>query len=291
MKQARTGQPQFYLARAGRAGPLDFAARVPLLRPLKDHRVALIGLGAIGAPSALEFARAGVGELRLLDGDIVEPGTTIRWPFGLDAAGRDKATVLANVITANYPYTTTLGIVHRIGAVDGLLSDIEALSRALDGATLVLDATAEVGLQYLLSDLAAEAGIPYLCASSTAGAWGGVVARVRADGLHGCWSCLQRSLLDGRIAVPREDPAGFLQPSGCAAPTFTGAAFDLAEVALMGVRLAVSILCGGHPDAYPAIDWDVGVVTLRDADGNVLPPTWRTYTLRHPDCPHCNSRS
>jgi len=288
MKRARIGRTQSYLARAGRAGPLDLGERVPLLRPLKNHRVALIGLGAIGAPSALEFARAGVGELRLLDGDIVEPGTTIRWPCGLDAAGRYKATVLTDVITANYPYTTALGIVHRIGAVDSSLSDIEALSGALDGATLVLDATAEVGLQYLLSDLAAEAGIPYLCASSTAGAWGGVVARVRADGLHGCWSCLQRSLLDGRIAAPPVDPAGFLQPPGCAAPTFTGAAFDLAEVALMSVRFAVSTLCDGHPDTYPAIDWDVAVLALRDAQGNVLPPTWRTYTLCHPDCPRCN---
>jgi hypothetical protein len=88
--------------RADRAGISDLATRLPEFRDFQNSKVAVIGLGCIGAPSALEFARSGVGRLSLLDPDIVEAGTTIRWPYGLTAVGRLKAEVLFTEISRNY---------------------------------------------------------------------------------------------------------------------------------------------------------------------------------------------
>ena len=275
-----------YLARAMRAGASDLAARVPELKTLQECKVAVAGLGGIGSPSVLELAKAGVGQLRVLDDDIVEPGTTVRWALGFAAAGVRKAHALRSFIDANYPYTEVVPYVHRIGNVlsDGP-SDIEVLDDFLDGADLIYDATAEVGVQHLLSDLATERRLPYVCVSTTAGAWGGLIARVRPGVTPGCWVCLQHALEDETIPPPPADPNGGTQPAGCVSPTFTGAGFDVSELSLAGVRLAVSTLSAGIAGAYPEVEWDVATVSLREGKDRLITPRWETFVLdRHPAC-------
>ncbi|HEY0995642.1 MAG TPA: hypothetical protein VGD77_06610 [Gemmatimonadaceae bacterium] len=96
---------------------------------------------------------------------------------------------------------------------------------------------------------------------------------------------------DDSLPDPPADPAGTLQPEGCADPTFTGTSFDLVSVAMHGVRLAISTLGEGRPGAYPSADWDVAVIAFRDAEGRLIPPTVQTFPLRrHQRCPVCNAR-
>lgn len=280
-----------YLARAGRAGPTDLAARTPGLAALGSKRVALFGLGALGAPLALELARSGVGELRILDNDFVEPGITVRWPLGLPAAGREKAVALAEEIGLHYPYTKIQVFARRIG--DPLAGDQElrAIDEMLQGADLVLDATAEPGLWHLLSDLAKERSIPYVVAWGTQGAWGGIVAVFRpGDRDRGCWVCLQHSLTDGTIPRAPEDPASRVQPAGCSSPTFTGTCFDLAPVSNVAARVAVGELLKGEAGGYPRADWDVARISVRDNDGTLIPLRVETFTLGlHPGCDSCRT--
>ena len=278
-----------YLARAGRAGRGDLAARVPELAGLREGKDAMFGLGGVGWPSALELARNGVGQLRILDSDFVEVATTVRWAFGIPAAGVYKAIAVKNFIDAHYPYTEVIPYVHRIGGVlGGGRSDLEVVNEILDGVALVYDATAEVGVQSLLSDIAAERRLPYVCVSTTQGAWGGLVARVRPGRTAGCWRCLQHALTDETIPPPPAAPENGVQPAGCASPTFTGASFDIEEVSLCGVRLSASTLLGAGGTAYPEADWDAGIVSLRDgSDGNrrLIAPHWETLPLdKHPSC-------
>jgi molybdopterin/thiamine biosynthesis adenylyltransferase len=284
-----------FYARAVRGGRLDMNGRIPELAPLADSTVAVIGLGALGAPSSLELARAGVGELRLLDFDFVDPGTFVRWPLGLEAAGLLKTTSIPEFLAANYPYAKLKAWTHRIGMVrdvtDVVKSDPEVLDEMLDGATLIYDATAELGVQRLLSDLAREKGIPYICISATEGGWGGMVMRARPGVTEGCWHCLMHHLDTKAIPTPPGDPTGNLQPIGCANPTFTGTGFDLGEVALAGVRLAVATVCAAKEKGYPNYDWDVACLSLRDSDGKLIAPRWDTFPLkRHPHCEACHDR-
>lgn len=280
-----------YFARAGRAGRQDLAQRVPELLNLSQRTIAVVGLGGIGAPSALEFARAGTGELRVLDHDVVEPGTGVRWPRGFQAAGLPKTVALEQLITAEYPYTKVVPYLHRIGGArfhDDIASgpsDLVVLDQLLDGVDLVYDATAEVGVNHLLADLARERRIPYLCVAATPGAWGGMIVRVRPGVTAGCWSCFWYAEADGTLPVPAQDPAGGVQPVGCANPTFTGSSFDIAQVALMGVRLGVGTLTESAPGSYPDANWDVAIGSLRAHNGAVITPQWHTSPLdRHPDC-------
>lgn len=287
-KGSKHKQQETYLARAGRVGLEDMRMRIPELVHLNSRRVAVIGLGTLGAPSAIELARGGLGELRLMDGDIVEPGTSVRWPFGVPVAGRFKAEILASFLNAHYPYCNTLSWTYRIGGITGDGSDLRVLSQVLDGVDLIYDATAEIGVQHLLSELAAEKSIPYICVSSTLGAWGGLMARVRPGLTQGCWFCLQQALTVGAISNPHFDLAGNVQPVGCADPTFTGAGFDLGQIALSGARFAVQTLGAGAESAYPDVDWDVAVLSLRDEVGRAIAPHWETFALdRHPLCERC----
>lgn len=282
----------FYLARSGRAGRSDLASRVPELRPLSKKKIAVVGLGCVGAPSALEFARAGIGELRLLDHDFLEPGTVSRWPLGLAAAGMPKTEALKPFIRDHYPYTKVETWTHMVGsASEQRESDLRVLNNLLQDVDLLYDATAEVGIQHLLSDLAKERHIPYVSVFTTPGAWGGWVTRIRPSITKGCWLCLQHFWEERAIPLPPEDAKELVQPAGCAAPTFTGASFDIMEVVLTGVRLSVATLCSEAADTYPAIDWDVGILSLRDATGRVISPRWETFNLeRHGSCEACKNQ-
>jgi hypothetical protein len=162
---------------------------------------------------------------------------------------------------------------HRIGNIsDSGESEIEVLDKLLESVDLIYDASAEVGVHHLLSALAAERRKPYLLAWATPGAWGGLVARIVPGKTEGCWNCLQWARADGTISNPPADPAGDVQPTGCADPTFTGTSFDLQQVALGAIRLAVATLTSGEAKAYPDFDWDVAVISLRAPDGQVIAP-------------------
>jgi molybdopterin/thiamine biosynthesis adenylyltransferase len=293
-KQQTVTQSMDYLSKAGRLGRDDMRERAPELAPLSTKGVALFGLGCVGAPSALELARAGVRELRILDHDIVDPATTMRWPFGLSAAGRKKVDVISEFLKRDYPYTEVskfdrkLGAARAIAMPDG--SDYDVLKRVVRGTALVYDATAEMGVQYLLSDYARDAGLPYIAIDGTFGGWGGRVCRIDPKRTDGCWLCYQAALTDEVIESPPAKPAGEVQPVGCGDPTFTGAGFDLAQVALTGVRMAVSTLCEDQEAGYPPADWDVLIISFRDQQGKLIAPIMKQHKLvKHPNCPRCGA--
>jgi hypothetical protein len=253
---------------------------------MRTKTVALFGLGTLGAPVALELARAGVGELRILDGDHAEPGPSVRWPFGLPAAGKGKVDSVEAFIQVNYPYTGVRSWRRQLGMPsDANPTDDEVLATMLDGASLVFDATAEHDVQRLLARLAKERGLPYVSVAGMHGGWGGIVFRHLPGVTRGCWQCLQCAVQEGgTIPYPPSDEVTGIQPKGCGDPTFTGTSFDMSTMALDGVRKALGTLCsieGGYPDG----DWDVAVISLRNPDGAACPPRWDVHQLApHPNC-------
>lgn len=260
--------------------------RSPELKGLSTKCVAVVGLGCIGAPSAIEFARAAVGELRLLDADIVEAATVVRWPLGLPAVGHQKANVIAQFIQHNFPLAKVDGMIARIGPPpEGEMPSVEQWRSFFKGVDLLFDATAEMGVSSILSHIATELGIPLICVSATHGGWGGMI--VTSDsGKSGCYDCFLRYFNEGAIPRPPESPAPRVQTSGCADPTYTAAAFDTTELAITGVRTAVSLLTRDAPDAYPLLPCGVGILSLRDQTGASIYPQWQHIPLTvHPECP------
>jgi molybdopterin/thiamine biosynthesis adenylyltransferase len=277
----------WYLTRGERLSDADLLARIPKMAPLADKRVALIGLGALGAPIALELARAQIGELRILDFDYVETGTIVRWPFGLSAVAAPKVDFLTQVLPREYPFTTVAPFPLTIGSalqLDGHAgkreSDFQVIDRMFDGVDLVIDASAEIGIQQFIAHLADERGIPQLTVSATEGARGGIVARIIPNE-SGCWLCLQQALYEGEIEIPPHDEMGTVQPRGCGSSTFTGTAFDLLPIVAQAVRLAVTTLLDGRSGA------DIFVCSLTNPSGA---PQWAAHELeRRSSCSGCGT--
>lgn len=278
--------------KAGRAGIDDLSVRAPELKAIRDKSIGIIGLGCIGAPSAIEFSRTLAKELRILDGDTIDAGTAIRWPLGLLSAGRLKVTALLEFISVCYPQVNVIPIPHYLGRPhenNRAMSDITALDKLIKNVDLIYESSTLLTVGHLISTITWDKGIPLVTVSTTPGAWGGRIARF-IPGKTGCWRCLQHSLnKDGpqefHITPPEFNENGRVQPLGCMSPTFTGAGFDTTSIALAGVRLSIATLLRGHSGGYPDFNWDVAIVNLRNAEGAGIAPEWKTYELKvHPLC-------
>ncbi|WP_127020459.1 ThiF family adenylyltransferase [Flagellimonas beolgyonensis] len=264
----------------------DYMQRIPNSKTLHGKTISIIGLGTIGAPSVIEFAKNGVSKLKLMDFDIVDVSSSSRWPLGIEYSGSSKTLALKQFIDANYPFVDVEIVNHKIGSTSQLFfnNEDEKIKWLLDDCSLLYDASAEEGVNNLISRLCKNRSIPYMSIEARRGAWGGIVMRVVPSETKGCWMCLQYHLNDGTIKPPNEDKNGGIQPQGCGDVTFTGSSFDLQNISLAGVRMAVDVLKVGKQTG----SWDVGILNMVDDKGIEIPPSWEVHKLvKHPDCPYC----
>lgn len=283
-----------YTVKAFYASPEDLAKRIPELWPLQGKTIAVFGLGCLGAPSVLEFARAGIKCVRIVDYDVVDPGTIVRWPLGFSVASQRKTDALKNFISTNYPYTKCEPFPFKVGSVrlePQKESNQELVRKVLYGVDLVYDCTTEIGVHHFLSDYAWHEKIPYIGVAGSLGGWGGRIFRVRPFQNTGCWFCYEKACEDGIIKDPPADPKpdSTFQPAGCGDPTFTAAGFDMLQIAITGVRVAVSTLCEGELNAYPVFEDDAIHICLRNQDGKLIQPVFDTYKIPPlSECVNCN---
>lgn len=71
---------------------------------LKQGRVAIAGLGGLGSNIAIMLARIGVGQLLLVDFDIVEPSNLNRQSYNIGHLGMPKTTALEKQIAEINPF-------------------------------------------------------------------------------------------------------------------------------------------------------------------------------------------
>lgn len=71
---------------------------------LKNSSIAVCGLGGLGSNAAISLARAGVGRLKLIDFDIVEPSNINRQAYFIEHIGKNKTDALKEIINKISPY-------------------------------------------------------------------------------------------------------------------------------------------------------------------------------------------
>ncbi|MEX1112941.1 MAG: hypothetical protein WED32_00615, partial [Patescibacteria group bacterium] len=144
-----------------------------------------------------------------------------------------------------------------------------------------------------LAELARDHDIPYVLVAATEGGWGGYVARFRPGADEPCWTCLMHYFTNDPNLLPPADPDPATRntwPAGCIDPTFTGTGFDIATIALAGVRLASSTLCESTPGGYPPAEWHYARYSFRTAT-EALSGTAESFVLaQHPACNRCRTR-
>lgn len=277
----------FHLVRVDGVSRADLTARSPLTAFVGDRSVVIIGCGAIGSVVAEQLARTGVRRFALVDRDVLEPGNLTRHAATMHHTGLNKAVAMAGHLRTVNPHVEADVLAAPVAGVtrsaDGKLIT-ELLAELITGADLVIDSSAEVGVQEATAAMARVLGVPWLMLSASEGAAGGTVVLVEPGGPW-CFSCFQWHRVDGTIPFPPEVAGPRVQPVGCAEPTFAGAGFDLAEVSLHAARTAVGRLLRGIPDAYPEDGHDAWILSLRGDDGARTGPKCDGFTVStHPSC-------
>lgn len=163
----------------------------------------LIGCGALGSVVAGLLVRAGVGRLRVIDRDFVEPSNLQRQILFSEA---DASESLPKAVAAE----RNLRGVNSDVQVEGLVGDVtpENARDLLGGFPLILDGTDNFETRLLLNDTAVAFGVPWIYAAAL-GSYG--VTLTIQPGETACLACLLETE-NGSAAAPEEtcDTAGVL---------------------------------------------------------------------------------
>ena len=114
----------------------------PKMARLFDAHVAVIGLGGVGGALALSLARAGVGELTLVDGDfIVESNLNRQMIASRSVLGKQKAEVTAQLISDINPEIKTHVVSEFIRSenMEDILKGVNYVADAIDDVRSKLD--------------------------------------------------------------------------------------------------------------------------------------------------------
>lgn len=103
---------------------------------LKNGKVAIAGLGGLGSNVALSLARMGVGYLKLIDYDVVEPSNLNRQQYFTDQIGMYKTEALKQNLLRVNPYLHYNFVNEFISEtnISNIFSDVDIVIEAFDKA-------------------------------------------------------------------------------------------------------------------------------------------------------------
>ena len=165
-------------------------------------RAVVVGCGAIGAATANLLARAGVGRLRIIDRDFVEPSNLQRQTLFDES---DALLALPKAVAAE----RKLRSINSSIAVEGVVADLNPRNtpELLADFDIILDGTDNFETRFLINDFAVSSGIPWIYAAAVA-SYGLTMTIV--PGLTACLACVLESQRQGLDATC--DTVGVLGP-------------------------------------------------------------------------------
>jgi len=235
---------------------LGGAGQVALTRA----HVALVGCGGIGSPALQYLAAAGIGQLTLIDNDVVSASNLQRQTiFTPSDVGKPKAELAAHWVER---FDSAIGV-HAVTARLGH----ENAAQILHGADLVLDGCDNFMTRLAVSDTCVKLGIPL--ASAAIGQFQGQIANF-AGHLPGqpCYRCFVGDAFDADDC------------DSCAEDGVLGALAGM--IGSFAAMQAIRIVLEGHA-ALGDPQWG----KLHMFDG--LGPSLRTLNIaKDPECRGCS---
>jgi adenylyltransferase/sulfurtransferase len=145
----------------------------------------LVGCGALGTAQAALLARAGVGRLRIIDRDFVEPSNLQRQSLFTEA---DAVASLPKAVAAQQ----RLREINSDVQVEAVVADLtpQRAVELLGGFPLLLDGTDNFETRFLLNDAAVELGVPWVY-GAVVGSYG--LTMTVLPGETACLACLLES--------------------------------------------------------------------------------------------------
>jgi len=148
---------------------------------LLESSAVIVGCGALGTDLANLLVRAGVGKLRIVDRDFVEPSNLQRQTLFEES---DALESLPKAVAAE----RRLRAINSGVSVEGVVADVSSKNaeELLHGFPLILDGTDNFETRFLLNDVAIHLNVPWIYAAVVASY--GVTMTVR-PGVTACLAC------------------------------------------------------------------------------------------------------
>jgi molybdopterin-synthase adenylyltransferase len=151
-------------------------------KKLAQSSIVIVGCGATGSALASLLARAGVGKIRIIDRDYVEPSNLPRQSLFDEADAADsvpKAIAAARKIAA---FNSEIAVEAKVA--DLVPANADAL---LKGAQLILDGTDNFETRYLINDYAVQKNLPWIYTAAV-GSYGLTLNVI--PGVTACLACI-----------------------------------------------------------------------------------------------------
>ena len=143
-------------------------------------KVAIVGAGGLGGPAGLYLAAAGVGQITIIDDDVVEASNLQRQvQFVTTDIGIEKATVMADTLDDLNPDVETKGHIGRLTHRNA--------QELLSGYDVILDGVDDFETRFAINDAALALGIPLV--SGALGRFDGQVSAFQSDMKSPCYRC------------------------------------------------------------------------------------------------------
>ena len=202
----------------------------PDVAELRKKRVAVFGCGAIGSNLACRLAEAGVGMLRLIDGDILRPGNVVRHAASFEP-GIPKVRAAALEIFSSAPWT-------EVDEIQAAPWGPQRVTKLISDADLVIETTGSTAFAALLSLVAASAGKPLVTAALYRG---GFVGRVRRQ-VPGIDTPLPDRTDEDRYPLIPKGEEQFSVETGCSALVNNASPVAVAAIAATCAEAAIDTL-------------------------------------------------
>jgi len=183
------------------------------------------GCGAIGAATANLLVRAGVGRIRIVDRDFVEPSNLQRQTLFDESDAREA---LPKAVAAE----RKLRAINSSVSVEGVVADINAgnVEELFKDFDVILDGTDNFETRFLVNDFAVKSGKPWIYAAAV-GSYG--LTMTVQPGRSACLACL----LEGADVVSGMEDT-------CDTIGVLGAVVNL--IASLQVAEAIKLLSGNY---------------------------------------------
>jgi molybdopterin-synthase adenylyltransferase len=233
--------------------PIGEAGQTKLL----DASVCIVGCGALGSFQAEALARAGIGQLRLIDRDYVDYTNLQRQWLFTEADARNESPKAIGAATR------LRDLNHRV-RVEPLVTDFTPSNaeELAQGCNLILDGTDNFETRYLLNDVSVKLNIPWIYGAAI-GSYGIAMPIVPQKGP--CFACVYPKPPTG--SQPTCDVNGVL-------------ASATAAVASFQVAAALRLLVG-----WPDFECRIHTLDVWEGTSKQI-----SAGLRDPECPVCSAR-
>ena len=170
---------------------------------LRDSRVALLGMGALGSSHAEALARAGIGRLKLVDRDFVEASNLQRQTLYSESDAEQR--LPKSVAAAKRLREINSEVETEVVVTDVNSTNIEDIVKDSD---LILDGSDNFLVRYIINDAAVKLGKVWIYGAAVSGY--GATMTIR-PGVSPCLACVFEEMPEAGSG-PTCDTAGVIQP-------------------------------------------------------------------------------